>query len=288
MLIDRGDSYTVTRDFALPVGVSGDFFIIVQTDAHNQVFEHAFDGNNTGFDATPTKINLTPPPDLEVELVDAPAEASRNLTITYTVANLGATATPNSQWQDSFYLSTDLILDPLSDLFLGKSNHFGSLDLGSSYQQTATFPLPNGLTGDFHVLAVTDSGDQVFELDKSNNIGWDPEVVTISSLAADLLVTSASTATVANAGKSILVEWTVTNSGMGDTRVESWRDRIVASVDPILGNGDDYCVSPWFLGCGTELPTSGGSSHSLQFPGGLQSLCSDGFRPSGLRRVRFR
>ena len=241
-VLATGQSYQGTGNFALPVGISDDFFIIVQTDAHNQVFEHIFDGNNTGFDATPTTINLTPPPDLEVELVDAPAEASRNLTITYTVANLGATATPNSQWQDSFYLSTDLILDPLEDLFLGKSNHFGSLDLGSSYQQTATFPLPNGLTGDFHVLAVTDSGDQVFELDKSNNIGWDSEVVTISSLAADLLVTSASTATVANAGKSILVEWTVTNSGMGDTRVESWRDRIVASADPILGNGDDVTL----------------------------------------------
>ena len=87
-----GESYTATREVTLPIGVSGDFFFIVETDAGLQVFEQAFDGNNTGFDAAPTTINLTPPPDLEVEFIDAPSEAtaSRPFSIDYRVTNFGA------------------------------------------------------------------------------------------------------------------------------------------------------------------------------------------------------
>ncbi len=240
--LNAGDNYTVTRNFALPVGVSGEFYFIVQTDANNQVFEHAFDGDNSGFDATPTTINLTPPPDLEVEVVVAPTTASRNLTITYRVANLGATATPNTRWEDSFYLSTDSELDLGEDLLLGNRNHGGSLNIGNNYEGTATFTLPHGLTGEYYVFATTDNRGEVFELDKSNNTGVSAEKVTISPLTADLVVQSASLPTTAEAGKGILVEWSVANSGIGDTGVETWTDRVIASGDAILGNEDDVSL----------------------------------------------
>ena len=138
------ENYTVTTDVSLPIGVSGDFFFIVETDRFNQVFEYVFEDNNLGFDATATTVNLTPPPDLEVELVDAPAMAlaSRELAVNYRVTNFGATPTPNGSWQDRLYLSTDSFLDTSSDLFLAARNHSGILDIGFSYDATFTTTLP--------------------------------------------------------------------------------------------------------------------------------------------------
>lgn len=243
-VLGAGESYTATREVTLPIGVSGDFFFIVQTDAGDQVFEQAFNGNNTGFDASPTTINLTPPPDLEVEFVNAPTEAtaSRTLSIDYRVTNFGATRTPNSFWRDGFYLSTDNQLDVESDLFLGQRTHVGALDIGEFYDATATFTLPNTLTGDFFVFMVTDNGNDVFELNKENNIASDSQRLSIVSRPADLIVSTATTSTSAKAGESIRVDWTVLNQGTGDTVVNRWTDRIVASVDGILGNGDDVTL----------------------------------------------
>lgn len=39
------------------------------------------------------------------------------------------------------------------------------------------------------------------------------------------------------------VDWTVSNQGTGDTIVNAWTDQIVASVDDILGNGDDVTLA---------------------------------------------
>jgi subtilase family serine protease len=119
--LNPGEAYTVTRSVTLPVGVSGPFHFFVQSDARNTVNEFAFDLNNANYDATATSVNLTPPPDLEVDSVTAPAaaQAGHAVTFQYAAANRGATRTPNSSWIDSFYLSADDVLDPAADIFLG-------------------------------------------------------------------------------------------------------------------------------------------------------------------------
>jgi subtilase family serine protease len=242
--LNSGTGYNLSQSVTLPIGVSGDFFFFVRTDALNQVYENVFDSNNTGYDTTATKINLTPPPDLEVEFVDAPAiaSASRPLTINYRVTNFGATATPNSSWTDAFYLSTDTQLDTNTDFKLGERSRFGTLDIGVSYDNSATFTLPNGLSGTYYAFVVTDSGNNVFELDNDNNVVFDSTPINISSSPADLVV-SATAPTTAEAGKAIRVEWTVTNQGIGDTAVINWTDSIVASSDAVLGNGDDVLLA---------------------------------------------
>ncbi len=47
------------------------------------------------------------------------------------------------------------------------------------------------------------------------------------------------TSSTAEAGKSLTVNWTVTNQGTGDTAVSSWNDLILLSADNIIGNSDD-------------------------------------------------
>jgi subtilase family serine protease len=242
--LDAGQSYSVTQNFTLPIGVSGDFYFVVKTDATDAVYENAFNANNVTPTANTTKVNLTPPPDLEVEVVDVPttALASHALNMSYRVSNFGATATPNSYWEDAVYLSTDNQLDTKTDLYLGKAAHQGVLDIGQGYDNTFALALPDGLAGSYYVFVASDSGNTVFELDNVNNVKFAAQPVVIDSRPADLTVSSVNILTTLEAGKAALVSWMVTNQGSGDTAVTSWTDRVIASVDGILGNDDDVVL----------------------------------------------
>ena len=259
-----GETYTETQEVTLPIGISGDFFVIVETDAltpngsifgppglKDAVFEGAFEDNNQNVTATPIQINLTPPPDLGVEILSAPtdATASRQLSISYRVTNDGSTTTPNSFWTDAFYLSTTSEFDANTALKLGEVTHAGRLEPETSYDNSVSFTLSDGLDGDYFIFVLTDSKNAVFELDDvadgsntdvSTNIA--SQGLTITSQPADLVVTATVPET-AEAGKATRVEWTVTNAGMGDTAVESWVDHVVASDNDILGDDDDRVLA---------------------------------------------
>lgn len=68
-------TYTRKENIALPKGVSGLHFIHVTTDLDNQVFEYAYENNNSGRSNT-MDITLTPPPDLQVTSLQAPLSVS--------------------------------------------------------------------------------------------------------------------------------------------------------------------------------------------------------------------
>lgn len=233
-----GTSYLMTRTVALPIGVSGDFYFLVRTDDRNQVFEHANEDNNVGFDIVATQINLTPPPDLEVTELEAPelAEAGQPITINYHVTNFGAGATPNGVWTDAIYLSANEELDPETDILLSERTHFGALGSDAGYDNSVSLTLPNGLAGEFFVIVKTDSKSQVFENgETANNIGVSEAAVEIQSHPADLIVTATAPA-MGEAGKTISVIWTVTNQGTGDTDVDEWVDKVFLSTDTVVGN----------------------------------------------------
>jgi subtilase family serine protease len=242
-------SYSVTQNFALPVGITGDFYFVVKTDAVDVIYENAFNANNITSTPNKTKVNLTPPPDLEVEFANAPstALASHGLNLSYRVVNFGATATPNSYWEDAFYLSTDNQLDT-TDIYLGKAGHQGALDIEQGYDKTVALRLPDGLVGSYYVLIASDSSNTVFELNNANNVGFAIQPTILDSRPADLIVSAMNVPTL-DAGKTVSVSWTVTNQGIGDTAVTVWTDRLVASVDGILGNNDDVILGT-FIGKG--------------------------------------
>jgi subtilase family serine protease len=243
-----GQNYSVSGfNVTLPIGVAGQAFFIIRTDVFNEVFEAGFEGNNITVRGTSTQVNLTPPPDLEVVDVAAPATAlaGRAITFSYTVANNGATATPNSSWTDAYYLSADPVLDG-SDFALGSRSRSGVLDAGEEETITRTFTLPTNVVGSRYVLVVTDSGNQVFEINKVNNraasavlqVGIDaPDLrVVFAGLSAD------NPSNVFESGSSLLLDWSILNKGAGSTYGGSWTDRVVISADSVFGNGDDVTL----------------------------------------------
>jgi Ca2+-binding RTX toxin-like protein/subtilase family serine protease len=233
-----GESYQATKNITLPIGVSGNFYFLVKTDSDRQLQELAFNANNVGFDATPTTVRLTPPPDLEIAItVPVIGTASRPIQIDYQVTNAGATITPNTSWSNAFYLSTDSQLDG-SDILLSVQRGYGALDAGASYNKTLLATLPNGVEGNYYILGATDNSNEVFELDNSNNSG--SRGITIISKPADLVSQFNNPPTVMVAGSATRLNWTVTNRGIGDTIGSNWTDGLWLSVDAGLSGDDIY------------------------------------------------
>ena len=238
--------YSAQLDVTIPASIDGDYYFIVRTDAVNQVFEHAWEGNNDGYpkttlgDPRPTHVHLVAP-DLAVQSLDAPASAtaSHGLTVSYRVGNEGVLVTPASAWTDTYYLSSDATLNTSADMVLGSQTHYGVLEPGESYDRSVTWTLPNGTSGTYYLFVVADSGQAGFEPDRTNNVRRSGPIA-IASNPADLFILHGSATAPGNAaaGSTILVSWKESNQGRGDTAVDNWVYKVFASPDAIRSSDD--------------------------------------------------
>lgn len=267
-----GAGYTVAAtNITLPIGIQGNYYFLVSADYYNQVYEGAFELNNTKAAPETTAIQLTPPPDLVAEIQQAPtnALASHTLAVRYTVANDGFTATPNATWADALYLSTNSVFDPAKALLVATSPHYGALAPGDSYTNTLGAILPDTISGEYHLFLMSDRYAQVFELDKTNNLAVSAATVLIESRPADLVVSAIEATGSAGAGEAITVSWAVRNQGIGDTAVSEWSDRIILSANPVLGAPSDRILGTFTH---SGLLEAGGSysnrNQLLQVPSG--------------------
>jgi uncharacterized delta-60 repeat protein len=254
--LTNGQSYHSSASIPLSSSLSGSYYLLVHTDARNQVFEHVFEANNVTASLSPIVVTLAPPPDLAVAQVTAPATAlaSHALTIGYAVTNRGTDTFLSYLWEDHLYLTTNVAAvaavrsGTLASVAIFASEpqsallHFSGLYAGQSYSNTFTLTLPNGLSGPFYAIVETDSGGEVFELVRTNNLRVSAAPIAIESRPSDIVVASLTAPSSAQAGGSLLVSWTVRNQGTGDTAVSSWTDRLVLSTDAVAGNADDVTL----------------------------------------------
>lgn len=234
------EMYQSSAEVTLPVGIDGDYYVIVCTDVFDEVFEHVFESNNCTASDPVTDVRLSPPPDLEVTQINAPlaATASRAFTVDYRVENNGSDRTPNSSWNDRLYVSPDAVFDAATDTLLQSRTHAGALDPSQGYDASFSATLPDNLVGTYYVFVVTDFANIVFEQNNDNNVAQANQPVTISSEPADLNVVIFDAQGDAEAGGSVLVDWSVQNIGVGDTAVATWYDRVYLSSNSVLDSGD--------------------------------------------------
>jgi hypothetical protein len=243
--LDPNQGYLTNATVTLPIGISGNWYFFVTADVYNSVYEGAFAGLNTTNANFPTLIALTPPPDLQTAILQAPttALASHALNVIYSVVNDGSTATPSTQsaWNDTLYISTNSVFDS-SAINLNTFQHSGPLPPGAGYTNTISVVLSDTITGTYYMYVMCDSADQVFELNKANNLAEAPQPVVITSKPADLTVLYLQSPPTANTAGSINVGWAVTNQGTGDTAVTSWSDELVLSQNTVLGSPSDIVL----------------------------------------------
>ena len=131
------------------------------------------DTNNHCLAGTITVIR--PDVDLVVNNVAVTNEAysGQNLTVAWTVQNLGNSPASPSSWSDSVYLSRDPQLGT-NAILLGTAARSGGLGPLGSYTVTNQFPLPWDVEGDYYVIVRADSAGQVPESSENNNDSASP------------------------------------------------------------------------------------------------------------------
>jgi len=244
--LEAGGSYSASATVRIPTSLSGPFYLGVWTDADGQVFEGAFEGNNTRLRGLGTDPNdpedsgpINPPdhgtvlvPDLVLVSVDAPSQAysGQAFDLSWTVRNDGD-PTPRN-WYDQVYLSLDQVFDAGTDISLGHAFH-DSLASGASYTKRQSFRIPRGFSGPFYVFVVADRGNYLAESNELNNTDYDRTSMLVHLLPpADLVVGTITVPANAAPGATTSITYTVRNEG-AESAVGSWYDSIYISADTV-------------------------------------------------------
>ncbi len=232
-----GESYQQAVNVTLPINAEGTWYVYVVPDSSDYAPGSMTEISRTDKLARSDGFNvgLTPPADLTVTSVQAPAEdfSGQPMTMTWTVANNGTGPTSANNWIDAVYMSATPTLSADAQP-LATFNHFGSLAAGSSYTDAETVTLPVGVSGPFYFLVKTDLDGIVFENGATGDVGTTTSASIVNlTPPPDLEVASISTvAATALAGHDLAFSYTVTNAGAAATPNYTWQDAFYLSPTP--------------------------------------------------------
>ncbi|XP_052774203.1 uncharacterized protein LOC128212867 isoform X2 [Mya arenaria] len=224
--IDKQHNYTVSRAVNIPEFITGDYFILVETDVYDNVYEFLGEDNNVSPMQNSLYVALTPPPDLKITSILTPPlwTTGDTVNISWTVQNIGS-ETPHSQryWTDL------LVLTSGSNTIIASllRSHYGSLSVDETYTSTVTFYVVPALPTDKYTLHVTaDNRNYLFEyLNEANN-----EIiqqVTVQQALPDLSVEYFNVTIRYETNRTLInADWSVHNVGIGKTVRSQWFDTI--------------------------------------------------------------
>ena len=261
-----GESYLRRQTFALPGGISGNYWIVVVANADNGVYEPVT-SNNASI-STPFPVYLSPYADLQVASVAVPptATAGQEATFSWVVTNAGTGATDASSWVDDLYLSTSRTLDA-GAILVGSAQNPMYLAAGESYVGSLTVTLPDTLHGQYYAIVDTNaSGSQAEYIYGDNNTTASSLQVSVSPAAAPgfLHVTSVNVSPAPPStiwsGQAVTVTWTVENTGSA-TIAGTWDDGLALSSTPSWDGIHGYWLSSHYYFNG---PLAVGASYTHQ------------------------
>ncbi len=213
-VLEVGDTIAMSAvAHTFPLDISGDYFLVFETDLSNNVWEFVHEDNNRRI--IPISISLTPPPDLVVSSVIAPdtLQYGSYAYYEYTVKNIGV-----GPMHDNARNAIKLADNPdtlLSGASLIASHIQPLLAQGDStvYAEAVYIPFdlqPNTYYNYIH----TDFQEKIFEHSaENNNIGMAPTTSVL--IAPDLVVENVNAPTTVQPGVSFNVTWTIRNIGDG-------------------------------------------------------------------------
>jgi|GEM_PF-2939345 len=205
-----GSAYTRSEKITIPGEASGTNYIIVITDAKNQINDS--DPVNNQKLSSGIAVTSLPAPDLQLFTLTTPAEAYANqpINIQWTTKNNGPGNTQSLTWTDIIYISQDTIIDNY-DKQLGSVQKSVTLSSGASYSEVQDALLPNYIAGKYYIILKTDAKNEVYEKTKEyNNIRYKAFNI-ISSPIVDLAVNNIVVPLSAQTGDEITITYTLKN-----------------------------------------------------------------------------
>ncbi len=224
-------SYQNVVQVVVPHFLYGTYYIHVIGDMFDLVKELGESNNSIRSEAI--DITLTPPADLLAEEIIVPADGASGLDITvnWTVENVGATAPVERAWKDQFYISSldTFNAEQAQPIGYGFYTNGHQLAAGSSYSRQMALTIPDGLQGVHYIFMKTDAEGNVFEFDlKANNIVRSNGIDITLSPSADLIVSSFTVPDTILTGNPTEITYGVQNIGEAMASA-NWTDRIYYS-----------------------------------------------------------
>jgi len=264
------DSFNMTTMISLNAGLTaGKYYLHVYTDADDNIYEHS--DNNNNITSKSIQILPYPPIDYAINSVTSPDTGSsgKSISISYIVKNIGQGKSLAPNYYDAIYLSTDSIWSPATDILVNREQMNTQLQPNTSYTKNISVTLPNGISGNYYLLMITDEQNHIVDVNRSNN--YRSRVDTLNkmkkmyiklTLTPDLKVNTVSYSPASGtAGQPINVTWTVKNQGQAATGV-SYEDRIYLSTDFNVDGSDIYLGNYQRT---TSLAINGTYTQSQQF-----------------------
>lgn len=263
--LQPGESYRQTREVIMPESVSGFRYLFVVPDQGQSVIKETDEENNR-LRYAQIPVILTPPPDLQVTSVLSMASAfsGEPLELNWTVTNKGESPTRVGRWFDYIYLSGNPSFDPDQAFYLGNLQYKGGLlDADSSYTQTRTVTLPEGISGTFYLFVVTDKPDQVYESPfDENNAGRSAPIEIILKPPPDLSISNLQVPDIISGGADLSIQYTIVNQG-GSTIEKRWQDWIFLATKRAYGARKKWLVN--IVPHNQDLPPGGSIQQPVTF-----------------------
>ncbi len=235
-------SYSNTQNITIPNAIYGTYYVYVTANADASVNEYANTYSNTTSSSS-ISITLTPPANLVPTAITVPStgNSGQDLSVSWTVKNNGSNAPYESLWNDKIYISTSSTFDANTATLLGTyyKTSGTSLSVGTSYTETESYTLPNGISGNYYVYVVADADNMVYEYnsDNDNTLKSTSAVVVSLSASPDLTIPTATTDATMYAAYSTSISWSVKNQG--SATAASYINAIYLSTDNILDSKDE-------------------------------------------------
>ena len=269
-----GGSYSQPNvQMEVPRGIGGNYYLIVHTDYETKVYE-SDDANNTRASDAVIPIALIQS-DLVPVIDTSPTAglAGQTIDVTRTVQNAGADTTALGAWTDTFYLSTDAVLNTTDDTKIGDVTYdSGALASGGSYQELTSLSIPRGTAGTFYLFLTTDSADALYEHNgENNNTAVAANQIQIQDLAPDLNIVTFTTPATAIAGRTLDLTGSIRNDGTYAAPA-SWDDVVYLSSDSVLGKDQDTKLDTFVRSQDVPIGQAYEPQHSpfeVQLPDGI-------------------
>lgn len=238
-----GADYLVEQTAELPLVSPGDYYLILVTDAQDQVYEQSPGEGNNQIVIPFTVIDDVA--DLVVDDQIAPSTVPQGgiLRVEWQVSNVGTLPTEVGHWGDAVDLSADD--QPGNDIALARVPFDkGPLLPAASYSAATVIDLPDDIAPGLYTLFVrTDRVNQVFEGNDVNNHRSLSLLVTGAGAELPNLVPSGVQSEASGiAGQPFTVSWTLTNTGTGPTEINYWHDSVYLSQDAYFDKYQDRFI----------------------------------------------
>lgn len=219
--LDATNEIQKRKAIDLPADLSGVYYMHIHTDRRNQVYEHGMEDNNWSVSAP---FNVLPRllADFEVKITQLPdsAVSGRNFTMEYYIKNIGERESLPSFWDDHFFASRSVPLQP-DTIPMGRKQHFEmELKPGDSILVQRQLRMPKGIEGDYFLSVVSDLKQEIDnEVIRVNNLAYGTVAVEAGKFP-DLALVDFSAPSEVNAGEPLYLKFTVEN--IGEQAIEEW------------------------------------------------------------------